>query len=95
MSTQTPNVCLLLTVLMLAQIGSMAHAQDREPALAWSADDAQHHYEGQKTTVLKSGSYAYGLAKVPHKATCASTVPCVLFIAFESPLVAVPVAKPD
>jgi len=52
-------------------------------------------YKGRKTTVLKSGSYAYGPAKVPHKATCASTVPCVLFIAFESPLDAVPVAKPN
>jgi len=41
MSTQTLNVRLLLAVLMLVQVGSMAHAQDREPALAWSADDAQ------------------------------------------------------
>ena len=48
-------------------------------------------YDGQKTAVLKSGTYAYGPAKRPHKALCASTVPCVLFIAFESPLDAVPV----
>jgi len=48
-------------------------------------------YEGQKTVVLKSGTYAYGPANKPHKAFCASTVPCVLFIAFESPLDAVPV----
>jgi len=154
MITKTPNVRLLLTLLMLGQIGAVAHAQDREPALAWSADDAQLQwgpcppflpvgcgiavlhgdpakdnvdvflrvpaksilplhwhtsaermilvagelhvtYEGQKTTVLKSGSYAYGPAKVPHQATCTSTVPCVLFIAFESPLDAVPVAKPN
>ena len=48
-------------------------------------------YDGQKTAVLKSGTYAYGPAKRPHKAFCASAVPCVLFIAFESPLDAVPV----
>jgi quercetin dioxygenase-like cupin family protein len=48
-------------------------------------------YDGQKTAVLKSGTYAYGPAKRPHKGYCASTVPCVLFIAFESPLDAVPV----
>jgi quercetin dioxygenase-like cupin family protein len=48
-------------------------------------------YDGQKTSVLKSGSYAYGPAKRPHKGFCASAVPCVLFIAFESPLDAVPV----
>lgn len=48
-------------------------------------------YDGQKTAVLKSGTYAYGPAKLPHKGYCASAVPCVLFIAFESPLDAVPV----
>ena len=47
-------------------------------------------YDGQKTAVLKSGTYAYGPAKRPHKGYCASSVPCVLFIAFESPLDAVP-----
>ncbi len=48
-------------------------------------------YEGQKPAVLKVGTYAYGPAKRPHQAYCASAVPCVLFIAFESPLDAVPV----
>ncbi|MDO8705856.1 MAG: cupin domain-containing protein [Sulfuricaulis sp.] len=48
-------------------------------------------YEGQKSAVLKPGTYAYGPAKRPHKGYCASTVPCILFIAFESPLDAVPV----
>ena len=48
-------------------------------------------YDGQKTAVLKSGTYAYGPAKRPHRGFCASAVPCVLFIAFESALDAVPV----
>ncbi len=48
-------------------------------------------YEGQKTAVLKKGTYAYGPAKRPHDGYCASTTPCILFIAFESPLDAVPV----
>ena len=48
-------------------------------------------YEGQKTAVLKPGTYAYGPAKRPHKGFCASAARCVLFIAFESPLDAVPV----
>jgi len=50
-------------------------------------------YDGQKTTVLRPGTYAYGPAKRPHKGFCASTVACVLFIAFESPLDAVPVER--
>jgi len=46
-------------------------------------------YEGQETAVLKPGSYAYGPAKARHKARCANAGPCVLFIAFESPIDAV------
>jgi hypothetical protein len=48
-------------------------------------------YDGQKPVVLKSGTYAYGPAKLPHQGYCASATPCILFIAFESPLDAVPV----
>jgi quercetin dioxygenase-like cupin family protein len=47
-------------------------------------------YDGQKTEVLKPGSYAYGPAKLPHKAECKKGAPCVLFIAFESPVDALP-----
>jgi quercetin dioxygenase-like cupin family protein len=47
-------------------------------------------YEGQPMTTLKVGSYAYGPAKLRHKAECVSKAPCVLFIAFESPVDAVP-----
>ena len=46
-------------------------------------------YEGQPTTVLKPGMYAYGPAKLPHEAVCASGAACVLFIAFEAPVDAV------
>ena len=48
-------------------------------------------YEGQKKTVMTPGAYAYGPAKRPHDGYCASSTPCILFIAFESPLDAVPV----
>ena len=47
-------------------------------------------YEGQTSTVLKPGTYAYGPAKLPHSGSCVSTTPCVLFIAFESSVDAVP-----
>jgi mannose-6-phosphate isomerase-like protein (cupin superfamily) len=51
-------------------------------------------YDGQKKAVLKPGTFAYGPAKRPHKGFCASAVSCVLFIAFESPLDAVPAESP-
>jgi len=47
-------------------------------------------YDGQETQVLTPGSYAYGPAKLPHKGSCAAGDPCILFIAFELPVDAVP-----
>lgn len=49
------------------------------------------NYEGQDKLIMKPGTYAYGPAKLPHKASCNGRESCVLFIAFESPLDAVPV----
>lgn len=51
-------------------------------------------YDGQSTATLKPGMYAYGPAKLPHKAFCAEGAPCVLFIAFESPVDATPTEVP-
>ncbi|MCU0225183.1 MAG: cupin domain-containing protein [Acidobacteria bacterium] len=49
-------------------------------------------YRGQEKVALKPGMYAYGPAKASHKASCVSSGPCVLFIAFESPVDAVATA---
>lgn len=46
-------------------------------------------YDGHATAVLRPGTYAYGPARMPHKAACGGAGPCVLFIAFESPVDAV------
>lgn len=48
--------------------------------------ELQVSYEGQKPSALKAGSYAYGPAKAKHDARCMNAGPCVLFIAFESPI---------
>lgn len=55
------------------------------------AGEMQVTYAGQETATLKAGTYAYGPAKRVHEGKCTSSVPCVLFIAFESALDAVPV----
>lgn len=47
-------------------------------------------YEGQPTAHLTPGTYAYGPAGRPHSGACVSDAPCVLFIAFESALDALP-----
>lgn len=43
-------------------------------------------YDGQDPVVLEPGTYAYGPAKKPHSATCRSSDPCTLFIAFVDPV---------
>ena len=48
-------------------------------------------YDGQEAQVLRPGNYAYGPARLPHKGSCAAGDPCILFIAFEQPVDAVPV----
>jgi quercetin dioxygenase-like cupin family protein len=47
-------------------------------------------YNGQKEAIVRAGDYMYGPPKLAHKGYCASKEPCILFIAFESPLDAVP-----
>ena len=68
-----------------------AHWHTSPERMVLVAGELHVTYEGQKTAVLKPGSYAYGPAKMPHTGVCASTSPCILFIAFESPLDAVPI----
>jgi quercetin dioxygenase-like cupin family protein len=51
-------------------------------------------YQGQDPAVLRPGMYAYGPAKLVHHARCTSSDSCVLFIAFEGPVDAIPVAAP-
>jgi quercetin dioxygenase-like cupin family protein len=50
-------------------------------------------YQGQAKVVLRPGMYAYGPAKLPHRAACGAGTSCILFIAFESAVDAVPVAE--
>jgi len=47
-------------------------------------------YEGQETVVMKPGTYAYGPPGLPHSTHCLDGDACVLFIAFEDALDAVP-----
>ena len=47
-------------------------------------------YQGHPAATLRAGDYAYGPAKLPHRATCRSSEPCTLFIAFEGPVDVLP-----
>jgi quercetin dioxygenase-like cupin family protein len=82
------NVDVFLKVPAKSSIPLHWHSSAERMVLV--AGELHATYDGQKKVVLKPGSYGYGPAKRPHNGYCASKVPCVLFIAFESPLDAVP-----
>lgn len=54
------------------------------------AGEMEVQYDGQDAVILKPGNYAYGPPELAHWASCKSTVDCVLFIAFEEPVDAMP-----
>ena len=43
-------------------------------------------YQGAQPVTLLPGNYAYGPARLPHRATCIAAEACTLFIAFEGPV---------
>lgn len=51
-------------------------------------------YDDQEPVVMEPGTYAYGPAKLPHEASCVSEDDCILFIAFEEPVDAMPTENP-
>ncbi|MCI0518030.1 MAG: cupin domain-containing protein [Woeseiaceae bacterium] len=83
-----PNVDIFFKVPAGSMIPSHTHTSAERMILVSGRMEVT--YEGQSPVTLKVGSYAYGPAGKPHTATCAEGVPCVLFIAFEAPLDAIP-----
>ena len=83
-----PNVDVFLKLPAKAAIPEHWHTSPERMVLV--AGELHVQYQGQAKAVLKPGMYAYGPAKLPHNASCAGSDPCVLFIAFESAVDAVP-----
>lgn len=63
-----------------------AHWHTSAERMVLVSGELRFEYTGHGPSVLKPGTYAYGPAKAPHKAFCAGSGPCVLFISFESPV---------
>jgi quercetin dioxygenase-like cupin family protein len=83
-----PNVDIFFKVPGKSKIASHKHTSAERMVLVQG--EMQVTYEGHKPVTLKRGSYAYGPAELTHEASCLSNEPCVLFIAFEQPLDAIP-----
>ena len=54
------------------------------------AGEMEVTYEGEEPQNLNAGAYAYGPALKHHSARCGD-IPCLLFVAFEDPVDAIPV----
>lgn len=83
-----PNVDIFFKVPGKSKIAAHKHTSAERMVLIQG--DMQVTYEGHKPITLKRGAYAYGPAELVHEAACLSADPCVLFIAFEQPLDAIP-----
>jgi quercetin dioxygenase-like cupin family protein len=79
-----PNADVFLRVPAKYEIPPHSHTSAERMVLV--SGELHVTYRGQSPAVLKPGTYAYGPANAPHKASCASAEPCILFIAFESPV---------
>jgi quercetin dioxygenase-like cupin family protein len=77
-----------------AQYDLPAHWHTSPERMVLVSGELHVTYDGQEPVILRPGMYAYGPAKAVHHGRCASSEPCVLFIAFEGPVDATPVASP-
>ncbi len=83
-----PNVDILFKVPGHYDIPTHTHTSAERMVLI--SGELLVTYEGQESARLVPGTYAYGPAGRPHSGRCVSDVPCVLVIAFEAPLDAMP-----
>jgi hypothetical protein len=79
-----PNADIFLRVPGGAPIAPHWHSSAERMMLATGRLEVQ--YQGSAAVTLEPGTYAYGPARLPHRADCRSSEPCTLFIAFEGPV---------
>lgn len=79
-----PNADAFLRVPANYEIPAHSHTSAERMILV--TGQLQVTYKGQPPATLSAGNYAYGPAKLPHKAACLSAEACTLFIAFELPV---------
>ncbi len=83
-----PNADIFLRVPGGSAIPPHSHSSAERMILV--SGELEAKYQGAPAATLRSGHYAYGPAKLPHRAQCRSSEPCILFIAFEGPVDVLP-----
>jgi quercetin dioxygenase-like cupin family protein len=85
-----PNADVYFKVPGGSEIAPHTHTSAERMVLV--AGELEVTYQGQAPARLTPGAYAYGPAGRPHGGRCTSDGSCILFIAFESAVDAMPVA---
>jgi quercetin dioxygenase-like cupin family protein len=85
-----PNADVFFKVPARSEIPLHSHTSAERMVLV--AGELEVAYQGQAPVRLTPGTYAYGPPGRPHAGRCVSDVACILFIAFESAVDAVPSA---
>jgi quercetin dioxygenase-like cupin family protein len=88
-----PNADVFFKVPARSEIPLHTHTSAERMVLI--AGELEVTYQGQAPVRLVPGAYAYGPPGRPHAGRCISDVACILFIAFESAVDAVPAADPS
>ena len=87
-----PNSDILLRVPGGYRLPPHSHSSAERMMLAGGT--LRVRYQGHPARVLTPGTYAFGPAGLAHEGQCLGRQRCVLFIAFEGPVDAVPVTGP-
>ncbi len=87
-----PNADIFLRLPGGAKIPPHTHTSAERIVLV--SGELAAKYRGAPEAVLRAGHYAYGPAKLPHRAECRSSEPCILFIAFQEPVDLLPYEGP-
>jgi quercetin dioxygenase-like cupin family protein len=85
-----PNADVFFRVPARADIPLHTHTSAERMVLV--AGELEVAYAGQAPSRLTPGAYAYGPPGRPHAGRCIGDLPCILFIAFESAVDAMPAA---
>lgn len=69
------------------------HTHTSQERMVLVSGELEVTYDNHETAVIKKGDFAYGPAKLPHKAYCKKGADCILYIGFVAPLDAMPIEE--
>ncbi|TCK18560.1 cupin domain [Thiogranum longum] len=69
------------------------HTHTSQERMVLVSGELEVTYDNHETAVINKGDFAYGPAKLPHKAYCRKGDDCILYIGFVAPLDAMPIEE--